>query len=60
MYFSRKCIHCLICQTVTTSVGLVFYVYGPAIESRHDMTLYRESSIGGVPEDVLVIDGKQY
>lgn len=59
-YSGHKRIHCLIYQTITTPDGLMFYMHGPEVGRRHDMTLYRESGIGAVLEQALVIDGKQY
>lgn len=59
-YSGHKRMHCLIYQTVTTPDGLMFYMYGPEVGRRHDMTLYRESRLGEVLETVLVIDGKQF
>ena len=35
-------------QTVTTPDGLLFYMYGPEVERRHDMTLYRECGLDGI------------
>lgn len=59
-YSGHKRFHCLIYQNVTTPDGLMFYMYGPEVGRRHDMTLYRESGLGEVLEAVLVINGKQY
>lgn len=59
-YSGHKRIHCLIRQTSTTPDGLLFYMYGPEVGRRHDMTLYGESSLCGVILDILFIDGKQY
>lgn len=59
-YSGHKRIHCLIYQTMTTPDGLMFYMYGPEVGRRHDMTLYRESRLGEVLEAVMVIDGKQF
>lgn len=59
-YSGHKRIHCLIYQTITTPDGLMFYMYGPEVGRRHDMTLYRQSGIGDELAAVLLIDGKQY
>lgn len=59
-YSGHKRFHCLIYQTVTTPDGLLFYLFGPEVGRRHDMTLYRESGLGTVLEEGMVIDGKQY
>lgn len=56
--YKRK--HCLIYQTVKTPDGLLFYMYGPEVGRRHDMTLYRERNLGAVLQVVLVINGTQY
>lgn len=32
----------------TTPDGLLFYIYGPEVGQRHDMTLYRESGLDGI------------
>lgn len=59
-YFGHMRTHCLIYQTVTTPDGLLVSMYVPEAGSRHVMKLYRDGSRGGVLENVLVIDEKQY
>ena len=59
-YSGHKRFHCLIYQTVTTPDGLMFYLYGPEVDLRQDMTLFRESGLGNVLKQVLVINGKKY
>lgn len=60
VYSGHKRLLCLIYQTITTPDGLMFFMYGPEVGRRHDMTLYRDSGIGEALENVLLIDGKQY
>jgi len=59
-YSGHKRFHCLIYQTVTTPDGLMFYLYGPEVGRRHDMTLYRQSNLDSALQEGLSIDGKQY
>ena len=59
-YSGHKRFHCLIYQTVTTPDGLMFYLYGPEVGRRHDMTLYRESGLDVSLQQNMVVDGKQY
>jgi len=44
-YSGHKRFYCLIYQTVTTPDGLMFYLYGPEVGCRHDMTLYRQRNL---------------
>lgn len=59
-YSGHKWVHCLIYQTITTPYELLFYIFGPEMGRRHDMTLYRHSGLEPVLEEVLIIDRKQY
>lgn len=58
-YSGHKYFHFLIYQTVTTSDGLMYYMYGPEVGRWHDMTLYQVSGLGNVLEVVLAISDKQ-
>ena len=59
-YSVHKRFHCLIYQTITTPVGLMFYLYGTEVGRRYDMTLYTESGLDVSLQQVMVGDGKQY
>lgn len=58
-YSGHKHFHCLIYQTVTTPDGLIFYLYGPEIRRRHDISLYRQSELDGSLEETQNINGRQ-
>lgn len=60
VYSGHKRFHCLIYKAITTPDGVMFYMYGPEVGRRHDMTLYRESGIGPTLEEGIFINGKQY
>lgn len=42
-YSLNKQFHLFIYQTITNPDGLIFYLYGPEVVRRHDLTLYRQS-----------------
>ncbi|PXF47633.1 hypothetical protein BWQ96_02612 [Gracilariopsis chorda] len=52
--------HCLKYLTISTPDGLIFYLYGPEVGRRHDMTVMRRSDIESNMESSLVIEGTQY
>ena len=60
VYSGHKSFHCFIYQTVTTPDGLLFYMYGPEVGRRHDMTLYRESGLDGILQSTFNNGGVQY
>lgn len=47
-------------RSVTTVDGLMFHLYGPEIELRHDMTLFKQNGIGQQLQSAKMIDGRQY
>ena len=44
-YSGHKRMHCLVCQTITTSDGLILHMCGPEDGSRHELTPLRDSGI---------------
>lgn len=42
-YSENKHFHCLIYQSITTSDGLIYHMYGLEVRRRHNITLYRQS-----------------
>ena len=59
-YSGHKRFHCLIYQTITTPDGLMFYLYGPEVGRRHDMTLYKESNLEADLQENMIVDRTQY
>lgn len=59
-YFGQKRFHCLIYQSITSSDGLMFYLYGPEVGRRHYMTLYRQSRLILSLQGGLVTVGNKY
>jgi DDE superfamily endonuclease len=53
----RKCINF---QAISTPDGCILHLFGPMEGRRHDMTLYRESSIDQALQASLLVDGVQY
>lgn len=51
---------CLSFQTMKTPDGLMFSLYGPEVERRHDITLLRGSLINELVENCLNSDEQQY
>ena len=60
VYSCHKRFHCLLYQTITTPDGLVFHLYRPVEGRRHDMTLYRRSTMEELLQNSLWTGGKQY
>ena len=59
-YSGHKRFHCLIFQTVRTPDGLVFYMFGPEVGRRHDMTLFRQSGFNEELQSHLMVGGMHY
>lgn len=59
-YSENKWFHCLIYQTITTTDDLMFYLYGPEVDRRQDMTLYLQSGMNESFQEGLAIGGNQY
>lgn len=57
-YYVYKKIDCLIYQTVTTMIGLLFQMYGPEAGKREELMLCVESVGGVMLEAGMVINGK--
>lgn len=45
---------------MTTPDGLIFNMYGPEVESRHEITLYTQSEIDEMLIDKMIIDNRQF
>lgn len=59
-YSGHKKRQCLIYLTVTTPDGLMFYLYGSEVGSRHDVTLYRQSGLDDALQELCGIKGQQF
>ena len=60
MYSGHKRDHVMKFQSVVTPDGLLFHLYGPVEDRRHEMTMYNESGMDNILSKNLVIDGVQY
>lgn len=60
LYSGHEIFHCLIYQTITTSDGLMLYLHGPEVGRLHNMTVDRQSGLGSILEEHLMIGGIQY
>ena len=56
-YSGHKRFHCLVYQTISTSDGLIFSLYGPEEGRKHDMTLLHNSGISEALSSCLLING---
>lgn len=59
-YFGHKRMHCLTYQTITTSDGLIFALYGLEAGRRHNFTLLRDSNWEHELAQALNVGGEQY
>lgn len=51
---------CVISLSVTTTDGMIFYLYSPEVKCRQDMILYRESGPDEASEKHAVVHGEQF
>lgn len=58
-YSGQKRFHCLMYQTLTTPVGLVFFLYGAEVGCWHDLTLHVQRKWEFELKNYLNVDGEQ-
>jgi hypothetical protein len=59
-YSGHKRRNCIKFQAISAPDGCILHLFGPMEGRRHDMTLYRESSIDQALQASLLVDGVQY
>lgn len=59
-YSGFKRAHCSVYLTITTSDGLIMFMYGPKEGRRHDMSICRKRNFDEAMQRSLMIEGEQF